>query len=133
MAKLLLDNSEMPESYWRRITIAPWNGDLWLKLRPYTQALRDLVAQRAKRNRWSRPHDVVVDKETIHIESDEDKARGEEFVKAIVEDWRGVEGEPACTPDNRVMLRGSMLLMGHITGVTIAMAGVKNEDEVENS
>lgn len=132
MPKLLLDNSEMPDAVWRTIPIAPWNGDLRMKVRPYTQILRDVVLQRVKKSKWMKPHGIIVDGETIAIESDENRANQEEFLKAVVEDWSGVEGDPACTAENKVLLRASSILVMHLIQMTNAMAGVKVEDETGN-
>lgn len=135
MAELFLDqfDIEIPDAVWRRINIAPWSGDLWLKLRPYTQSLRDIVELRAKRNPLSNRHEVTIDGEKTTVDQDNDRALKQEFLDIAIEDWRGVKGNPPATRENKIKIHGSQILTGYLVTLTNLMAGVEIVDDEKNS
>jgi len=135
MAQLYLDqyDTEIPDGVWRSITISPWNGDVRMKLRPYTQPLRDVVLLRAKRNPLSNRHEVTIDGEKMTVEGDADRANAEEFLDAVIEDWEGLVGNLPCTRENKIKVRVSQVLFAYLVSLTNAMAGVQVADEEKNS
>lgn len=134
MPELFLEHAdtETPDAVWRRINIAPWNGDLSMKVRPYTQPLRDVVLLRAKRNPLSNRHQVVIDGETMTVEGDPDQANAQEFLDAVIEDWTGVVGNPPCDREHKIKVRVSQNLFSYLVALTNAMAGVEVRDEQKN-
>jgi len=134
MPELLLedDGVEAP-GVWRIVHIAPWNGDVSLKLRPATKGLLDVVAERAKSNPLYRRHKETIDGKTKTVDGDPNAAWQEEFLKAVVEDWKGVTGEPPCDEEHVVKLRAYVTLVNFISAETSLLAGVQNEDEEKNS
>lgn len=135
MAELYLEqfDVEIPDAVWRNITLPQWNGTLRMKLRPYTQPLRDVVLQRAKRNPLSNRHQVTIDGETQTIDGDETTANNVEFLDAVIEAWEGVAGDPPCTRENKIKVRVSQMLVVYLINLTNAMAGVQVADEEKNS
>jgi len=135
MPALFLDETEneSPEAHWVPVTIEPWNGDLRLKLRPATRALLDVIEERAKRNPLWNLHKVTVDGKVITRNGNEGLARQVEHVKAVVEDWDGVEGDLPCTDENKTRVAlGHLRLVVFIMETAVKMAGVKTAAEEGN-
>lgn len=135
MPELFLEQFDdaMPAAVWRQVNIEPWNGDLWLKLRPYTQMVRDQAARQAKQNKCFNLHKIKVDGKTVTVNGDENKAINEEFLDLVVEDWRGVAGDPPCDRENKLKLRGSTILFLWIFNTSNTMAGIEVTDDEGNS
>lgn len=127
-----LEDSEDPQSFWRTMHQAPFNGDVRLKVKPFTSALRAVVMQRAKTNPLNQRHQVTIDGIKKTVNADRDSAFEEEFLKAIIDEWQGVKGDPPCDDEHKVKLRKSPMLVLHLLNLTQEMAGADLEDEEKN-
>lgn len=132
MAELLLiDDGINAPAVWRTVHIAPWNGDVRLKLRPSTKGLLDYVTQKAKENPLhNRHYDKNVGKT---VDGDPAAAWNEEFAVAVVDDWDGVAGNADCSDDNKRKIASFNRLMNFISAESGLMAGVESQDEEKNS
>lgn len=137
MPELFLDDvdNEQPEAVWTPIDIAPWNGDTELELRPATRALLDVVNQRAKENPLNKRHSRPIDGKKILVQEGElfQQAWQEEFLDAVIADWRKVAGNPPCDREHKLKLRGLLNLVNWISDTCRLMAGVKAEADTGNS
>lgn len=129
---LLEDDGVEAPAFWRTVEIAPWSGDLRLKVRPSAKALLDAVGQRAKDNQLYRRHKETIDGETKTVNGDPDAAWMEEYLIAVVEDWDGVEGKPECSSENKKKLRAFPSLCNWISAESRLLAGIQAEDEEKN-
>lgn len=135
MPELYLDEieNEAPESHWVSVDIAPWMGDLSLKLKPLTRALIDVVEERAKKNDVFNFHKVQIAGKTVGKSGNPALARQIETVKAVIDEWSGVVGDPECNDENKERVaKGQVLLVSFIYEKCSQMAGVKTETETKN-
>lgn len=138
MPSLYLDDVENPEpeSFWTDVDIEPWLGDLRLKLRPATRAVLDVVDHRAKSNPLNQRHTIVIDGKKKVVNPDyrtENAAWQDEFLKLVIDEWEGVEGDPPCDDEHKSKLRGLVILVNWIVEKCKAMAGVKQQADEKNS
>lgn len=136
MPRLYLGNvdEEQPESAWCKVEIAPWNGDLKLKIKPATEGVLRVIRERAKSNKNASPQTISIEGKQVELPPNGNLAFQEEYVRYVVDEWEGVEEDLPCNDTNKLLLhRASLSLVGFIMRRAEETAGVKLRADLGNS